>query len=55
VGWVWGWPKFKASLSNEGTLANEGLLKVVFNILKFVTPLLVAVILLGGLNIIKIG
>lgn len=55
VGWVWGWPKFKASLTNEGTLANEGLLKVLFNILKFVTPLLVAVILLGGLNIIKIG
>ena len=55
VGWVWGWPKFKAALTNEGTLHNEGLLKVVFNILKFVTPLLVAFILLTGLNIIKIG
>ena len=55
VAWVWVWPKVKASLSNEGTLANEGLLKWVFNILKFVTPVLVALILLAGLNIIKIG
>jgi NSS family neurotransmitter:Na+ symporter len=55
VAWVWGWPKFKASLTNEGTLANEGLLKVVFNILRFVTPVLVALILLTGLKIINIG
>lgn len=51
VGWVWGWPKFKAALTNEGKIQNEGLLRVVFTILKFVTPLLVAVILLAGLNV----
>jgi NSS family neurotransmitter:Na+ symporter len=55
VTWVWGWPNFKAALSNEGTLANEGLLKVVFNILRFVSPLLVLLILLTGLKIINIG
>ena len=55
VGWVWGWPKFKESLSNEGTLANSNMLKVVFTILRFVSPVLVALILLAGLNIIKIG
>lgn len=55
VAWVWGWPKFKEALSNEGKLANEGLLKVIFNILRFVTPVLVALILLTGLKIIQIG
>ena len=53
--WVWGWPNFKAALSNEGTLANEKLLKVVFNILRFVSPVLVLLILLTGLKIVNIG
>lgn len=53
VGWVWGWPKFKAALTNEGTLKNEKLVKGIFVILKFVTPLLVAIVLLAGLNVIK--
>jgi len=55
VAWVWGWPKFQAALSNGDTLANAGLLRVIFTILKFVTPLLVLLILLTGLNIIKFG
>ena len=50
--WVWGWPRFKTALSNDGALANEGVLKVVYNILKFVSPVLVAIILLTGLNIV---
>jgi NSS family neurotransmitter:Na+ symporter len=53
VGWVWGWPKFKEALTNEGTLKNERLVKAIFNILKFVTPVLVLVVLLAGLNVIK--
>jgi NSS family neurotransmitter:Na+ symporter len=52
--WVWGWPNFKAAVSNNGTLKNEGFVKVVFTIMKFVTPLLLAVILLTGLNIVSI-
>jgi NSS family neurotransmitter:Na+ symporter len=54
VGWVWGWPKFKSALTNENTIKNEMLLKVVFNILRFVSPLLVILILLTGLKIINI-
>lgn len=54
VGWVWGWPKFKAALTNEGTLQNEKLVRAIFVILKFVTPVLVAVVLLAGLNVIKL-
>ena len=52
--WVWGWENFRAVLSNGGTLANEGLLRVVFSILKYVTPVLVLLILLTGLNVIKV-
>jgi len=55
VGWVWGWPKFKETLSNEGKLKNEGLLKVIFNILRFVSPVLVLLILLTGLKIVNLG
>jgi NSS family neurotransmitter:Na+ symporter len=54
VGWVWGWPKFKAALTNEGTLKNEKLVKGIFVILKFVTPVLVAIVLLAGLGVIKL-
>ncbi len=50
--WVWGWPRFKTALSNEGALANEGVLKMVYFILKFISPVLVAIILLAGLNIV---
>lgn len=54
VGWVWGWPKFKETLTNENTISNVLLLKVIFNILRFVTPLLVILILLTGLKIITL-
>jgi NSS family neurotransmitter:Na+ symporter len=50
--WVWGWPRFKAALSNDGALANEGVLKIVYSILKYISPVLVALILLTGLNIV---
>ncbi len=54
VGWVWGWPKFKQTLTNENTISNVFLLKAVFNILRFVTPILVLLILLTGLKIITL-
>jgi neurotransmitter:Na+ symporter, NSS family len=52
VGWFYGYPKMKAALSNEGTLSNERISQVLFVVLKFVTPILVLVVLLSGLNII---
>lgn len=55
VAWVMGWEKFRDALTNQGKLKNEKLLKVIFNILKFVSPLLVALILVTGLNIVKLG
>jgi NSS family neurotransmitter:Na+ symporter len=50
--WVWGYPKFKDALTNQGMLKNEKVVRLTFNILRFVTPVLVFVILLNGLKII---
>ena len=53
VAWVWGWQNFKTAVSNEGALSNEKVTRVVYLIMKFVTPLMVLVILLSGLGFIK--
>jgi NSS family neurotransmitter:Na+ symporter len=52
MAWVRGWLKFKEAVTNEGTIANAGGSKPVFTILKYISPVLVAVILLPGLNLI---
>ena len=53
AGWVWGLPKFKESLSNFGKIQNQKVSRVVFFILRFVTPPLVLVVLLSGLGLFK--
>ncbi len=50
--WIWGYPKFKDALTNSGVLKNDKVVLLMFNILRFVTPVLVFVILLNGLKII---
>lgn len=52
VGWVWGKDNLTAALSNNGAIKNERLIQGYFFIVRFVTPLLVLLILLNGLNII---
>ncbi len=52
--WIWGWNKFHATTSNEGTIANASFTRMIFSILKYVTPILVAIILLAGLNIVHL-
>jgi NSS family neurotransmitter:Na+ symporter len=52
VGWVWKRQRFVAAGSNQGTLHNQRLLGVVHMLLKFVTPVIVTIILLNGLGII---
>lgn len=52
VGWVWGYEKVKLALSNDGFLFNEGVIKVFFWVVKFVSPVVVLVILLRGLKIL---
>lgn len=52
VGWRWGSANVKAALTNDGTLRNEGVVTVFTGLVKVVTPALVLIILLAGLNII---
>ena len=55
VGWFWGYDKFKQVLTNHGALKNEKLVRVIFLLIKFVTPLLVLVVLLNGLGVFNLG
>ena len=51
VGWVYGLPQLEKQLSNGGTLNNRGLIRAVFFLVRFVTPLLIAAVLLHGLKV----
>lgn len=52
AGWIWGFGKVQETLSNKGKLANESIIKALFFIIRFVTPVLLFVVLLSGLKII---
>lgn len=52
VGWVWRFDEVKQALSNEHKLQNEQIIRAFFGIVKFVTPVLVLLVLLNGLGII---
>lgn len=52
VGWFWGRKKFQEALSNGGELANQKVTAVLFFIIRFVTPVLVLVVLLNGLKLL---
>jgi len=54
VGWRWARSEAAASLSNEGVLHNEGIIRLFLGVVKFVTPALVFVVLLSGLGLIKL-
>lgn len=51
VGWVYGLPQLEKQLSNDGKLANAGIIKAVFFLIRVVTPLAIAVVLLHGLKL----
>ena len=51
VGWFWGRENIKLALTNAGTLNNEKLVQVFIVIVKFVTPLLVLLVLLNGFGV----
>ncbi|MFC3532205.1 sodium-dependent transporter [Vogesella facilis] len=50
VGWVWGKQQLAAALSNQGTLANDKVVAVVYLLLKWITPVLIALVMLKGLG-----
>ncbi|HEX9013095.1 MAG TPA: sodium-dependent transporter [Anaerolineaceae bacterium] len=51
AGWFWGYPRLKAAVSNDGALHNERLVKLLYATLRFVTPVLVLIVLLKGLGV----
>jgi NSS family neurotransmitter:Na+ symporter len=52
VGWVWGKLRFVDALNNSGHLHNRGLLKALFWVTRWVSPLLILVVMLKGLAVI---
>ncbi|MCC6148090.1 MAG: sodium-dependent transporter [Anaerolineaceae bacterium] len=52
VGWFWGDRKVKAALSNEGTLKNQAIIAAYTVIVKFISPVLLLVVMLRGLNLL---
>lgn len=54
VGWQWGYAKVKQEMSNEGQLANDGLVRVYMFLVKYVVPIAITLVLLAGLNFIRV-
>ncbi len=54
VGWRWARADVEATLSNEGALGNRRFIRAFLVLVKFVTPVLVFVVLLNGLGVIKL-
>jgi|SRR5271157_4195290 len=52
TGWVWGFDKVKAALSNQGVLRNEKVIRAFFLVVKVVAPVLILLVLLQGLKVI---
>lgn len=51
VGWFWGKPAIQQALSNDGVLHNQKFVRAFIFVIRFVTPVLVLLILLRGLKI----
>lgn len=50
VAWVWGRQQLEEALSNQGALANKQVVAMVYLLLKFITPALIALVMLRGLG-----
>jgi neurotransmitter:Na+ symporter, NSS family len=51
VGWVWGWSKVEQALTNHGKLQNRNVARGLFFLIRYITPFLVALVLLQGLGV----
>lgn len=50
VGWVWGIDKFSHAISNQNLLKNQVVARLTFFLLRYVSPLLILLVMLKGLN-----
>jgi NSS family neurotransmitter:Na+ symporter len=53
ISWIWGKKKLTTALTNDGKLANNTIVNVLYGTLLVVTPILVTIVLLNGLKIIQ--
>lgn len=51
VGWVWGYGPFWQAITNQGQLGNDHLARLVFLLLRYVSPVLILLVMLKGLNL----
>lgn len=51
VGWFWGLPQLRAALSNDGMLKNEKIIALFRGLVMVFSPILIMLILLGGLGV----
>jgi len=51
IGWVWGIDNFRSAVSNRGQLHNRSLSQGVFFLLRYVSPLLILLVMLKGLKL----
>lgn len=51
IGWVLGWNLIEKALTNSGKLKNTGVVRAFFFVTRFVTPLLVLIVLLNGFGV----
>lgn len=54
VTWVWGKKKVEEALTNGGALQNKTVVNLFFGVTKYITPILVVIVLLSGLGFIKL-
>ncbi len=52
AGWFWGKKDYYAQVTNEGSLKNSRVVNLLFTITRYVSPVLVLIVLLRGLKII---
>ena len=51
VGWVYGLPELEKQLSNNGELNNKPLIRIVFVLVRYITPASITLVLLHGLKV----
>ncbi len=54
AGWVWGKEKFVAALTNNGTLNNERWVNILFFLVRYISPVLVVIVMLNGFHVFDI-
>ncbi|MCC2596796.1 sodium-dependent transporter [Pusillimonas sp. MFBS29] len=52
VGWFWGVDRFIQALSNQGQLSNATVARAIFFLLRYVSPALILLVMLQGLDLI---